>query len=107
MSASEGNENPDSGSGSASPDSPFILLGEYCPFIADVPISSFAEPFPLPDPDTRGDDEIEKIKKTLQKAVRAKKFENPISLADFCLIARDRWETDESDSEASTACLLL
>jgi hypothetical protein len=92
---------------SPSPDCPLVLLGEYCPFIADVPISSFAEPFPIVDPDTRSDDEIEKVKKQLQKVIHAKKFDTPLPLADFCLIAKERWDDDESDSEASAACLLL
>jgi hypothetical protein len=107
MSSTPDGETGDSESDSPSAESSFVLLGEYCPFIADVPISSFAEPFPLANPDTRSDDEIERVKKALQKAIYAKKFERPVPLADFCLIARERWEEDESGSEASTACLLL
>jgi hypothetical protein len=104
---SSGSSSSYSESHSPNPDSPLVLLGEYCPFIADVPISSFAEPFPITNPDTRSDDEIEKVKKLLQKVIHAKKFDAPLPLADFCLIAKERWDDEESDSEASTACLLL
>lgn len=83
-------------------------LGEYCPFIADVPISSYAEPFPIPNPDTRSEPEIEDVKKQLRKLVHQKKFNPPLPLADFCLIAKERWDEDESDSEASIGlCLLI
>ena len=83
-------------------------LGEYCPFIADVPISSYADPFPIPHPDTRSDAEIEKVKKALKKSLKSKKFDPPIPLADFCLIAKERWDQEDSDSEASIGlCLLI
>ena len=82
-------------------------LGEYCPFIADVPISSYADPFPIPHPDTRSDEEIERIKKSLKKSLKSKKFDPPIPLADFCLIAKERWDQEENDSEASIGICLL
>ena len=83
-------------------------LGEYCPFIADVPITSYADPFPIPNPDTRTDEELNKVKKTLRRIVRSKKFDPPIPLSDFCLIAKERWEQEEDESEASIGlCLLI
>ena len=100
-------ENSDSSSMSTS-DPGVTALGEYCPFIADVPISSYAEPFPIVNPDTRSEQEIEQVKKGLRKIIHQKKFDPPLPLADFCLIAKDRWDQDESDSEGSMGlCLLL
>jgi hypothetical protein len=92
----------------SSSDSAFTPLSEYCPFIADVPISSFAEPFPIPSPDLRSDEEIEAAKRNLRKIIHLKKFDPPLPLADFCLIARDRWETDDEESAGSGGeCKLL
>ncbi|OHT14707.1 hypothetical protein TRFO_02947 [Tritrichomonas foetus] len=95
-------------SSDSSSNAEMTALGEYCPFIADVPISSYADPFPIPNPDTRSDEEIERVKKSLKKALKNKKFDPPIPLADFCLIAKDRWDQEEDDSEASIGlCLLI
>ena len=89
-------------------DEAVTALSEYCPFIADVPISSYAEPFPIPHPDPRSDAEIEPLKKKLRAVVKQKKFNPPLPLADFCLVAKERWDEDESDSEGSMGpCLLI
>ena len=78
------------------------LLGEYCPFIADVPITSYAEPFPIPKKDTRTDEEIAQIKANIKRLTNSKHFNPPLPLADFCLIAKERWDNDDSDgSECS------
>ena len=87
---------------------PDNLLGNYCPFIADVPITSFAEPFPIQNPDTRSDQEISSKLKSLKKYLNTKKFDPPIPLADFCLIAKERWDREDSDgSECSAGCHLI
>jgi len=87
---------------SSSSDVGASLLGEYCPFIADVPITSYADPFPIEKPDTRSEEEIENIKRSLRRIVKSKHFNPPLPLADFCLIAKDRWDREESDgSECS------
>lgn len=103
------NQEEESDSSSMSTSDPGVTaLGEYCPFIADVPISSYAEPFPIVNPDTRSEQEIEQVKKGLRKTIHQKKFDPPLPLADFCLIAKERWDQDESDSEGSMGlCLLL
>ena len=89
-------------SDSSSNDPGASLLGEYCPFIADVPITSYAEPFPIPVKDTRSEEEINAIKSNLKKLVNSKHFNPPLPLADFCLIAKERWDTDDSEgSECS------
>jgi hypothetical protein len=107
MAADEPPPPPPSESDSSS-DSAFTPLSEYCPFIADVPISSFAEPFPIPRPDLRTDDEIEAAKRNLRKVIHLKKFDPPLPLADFCLIARDRWDADDEESAGSGGeCALL
>jgi hypothetical protein len=85
----------------------FTALGEYCPFIADVPISSYAEPFPIANPDTRSEKELEAIRKVTRKILTQKKFNPPVPLADFCLVAKERWEKDDSDQEASVGLCLL
>jgi hypothetical protein len=92
---------PRAGDSESSTDSTFTPLGEYCPFIADLPISSFAEPFPIPHPDPRSEEEIEMAKRNFRKIVHLKKFDSPFPLADFCLIVRDRWESDGEESGGS------
>ena len=84
-------------------------LSSYCPFIADVPITSYAQPFPIPSPDSTSQIELERHKKELQKYMHSKKFDPPLPLKDFCLIAKERWEHEDSDdSECSFGlCLLL
>lgn len=99
--------NHESDSSVSSSDPAVIALGEYCPFIADVPVTSFAEPFPIPFPDLRTDREIEVAKKGLKNVVKQKTFDPPLPLADFCLIAVERWDRSEGNEEASSACLLL
>lgn len=90
-------------------DIPEDPLSSYCPFIADVPITSYAEPFPIPNPDITPPNETEKHRKDLKKFINSKKFEPPLPLSDFCLIAKERWEHEDSDdSECSFGvCLLL
>jgi hypothetical protein len=92
----------------SSSDSDVCSLGRYCPFIADVPISSAADPFPIANPDRRTDKDLEEYKKRLRKIIHMKKFESPLPLADFCLIAKEKWESREGDPEASLSiCILL
>ena len=73
------------------------ILGEYCPFIADVPINSYAVSFPIDNPDQRPEEEINKIKNKLRKIINNKSFDPPIPLADFCLVVKERWENSASD----------
>lgn len=74
----------------------------YAPFIADVPISSYSEPFPIYNPDDRTEEEVDRIRHSLRNAAAGKTFDPPIPLADFCLIAKQKWEQDDaSDSEWS------
>lgn len=101
-------ENNSDISSSSTTDPELIALGEYCPFIADVPISSFAEPFPIDNPDPRSDQELEKVKKHMRHVIKSKRFQPPIPLADFCLVAKEKWEDEESDSQDSMGvCTLL
>ena len=85
------------------------LIPGYEPFIADVGLTASCEPLQIPNPDTRSDAEIDRIRHSLRQAVSTKEFEKPISLADFCLVAPSKWEDDESsDVECSIrVCLLL
>ena len=92
---------------SSNTDPGMIALSEYCPFIADVPISSYADPFPIPHPDTRSEEEIEQIKNRIKKLGNKKKFDPPIPLSDFCLFAKERWDKEEDNSADSSQCLLL
>ncbi|KAH0790088.1 hypothetical protein GPJ56_005983 [Histomonas meleagridis] len=97
-----------SSSSSSNIDPRLLMLGEYCPFIADVPILSYAEPFPIDEPDPRSEEEIESLRKKLRKQINNKSFDPPIPLSDFCLIAKERWEQNELDAEASLGlCVLL
>lgn len=90
----------------------FKGVNDYSPFIADVNISSLAEPFPIASPDMRSDAEIAKIQAVLKPLVcgENKKFDEPMPLADFCLVARERWngDGDEAGQDAVPAfCLLV
>lgn len=80
------------------------LVPGYDPFIGDVPISSYGDPFPLPKPDTRSQKKIDKIKKKLDPIISDKVFNPPVKLSDFCLIAHERWQREE-DGEPIPASL--
>ena len=73
------------------------FVPDYKPFIADIPISSYGEPFPIPIPDTRDDNEINLEKFRLRKYLKRRTFDVPIKLSDFCLIAQNRWDNEVSD----------
>ena len=106
--SAEKDEISSSSSSSSTMDPRMLMLGEYCPFIADVPILSYAEPFPIDEPDQRSEEEVENIRKKLRKQISNKTFDPPIPLSDFCLIAKERWEQNEMDAEASLGlCVLL
>jgi hypothetical protein len=86
------------------------LLENYRPFIGDVPLSAYAEPFPVPEvADGLTPADIERKKKVLKKRLKGKSFHPPIPLSDYCLIAPDRWaeENDETGCNPANACLLL
>jgi 1-acyl-sn-glycerol-3-phosphate acyltransferase len=69
---------------------------------------NIGEPIYKNDNLSRSEQEIEQVKKGLRKIIHQKKFDPPLPLADFCLIAKDRWDQDESDSEGSMGlCLLI
>lgn len=90
------------------PDPEEIKLGLYCPFIADVPITSSAAPFPVEETETRSESEIIALKQKLKPMIMAKHFDPPLPLADFCVIAEDRWEGDTSEaSECSLGLCLI
>jgi hypothetical protein len=54
-----------------------------------------------PFPDLLSDDEIEATKRNLQKIIHLKKFDQPLPLAYFCLIAHDRWMSHDEESPGS------
>lgn len=73
------------------------ILGEYCPFIADVPINSYATPFPIGKPDKRSEDELSRTKSRIRKIMNNKSFDRPVPLADFCMVVKEKWENDDYD----------
>jgi hypothetical protein len=83
------------------------LIESYRPFIADVPRSARAEPFPLPDGDSRTDEEIEQTKARLRHKISKVNFNPPIPLSDFCLIAQERWDREESGGSCPAGGCLL
>jgi hypothetical protein len=87
----------------------FVDMADYRPFIADVRIGSFAAPFPITDPDMRTDWQIEKARRRVRGVMRARKFDPPVPLADFCLIAHEKWRTGDGDPDPGPEklCLLL
>jgi hypothetical protein len=72
------------------------ILDSYRPFIADVPPTAFGEPFPQP-PDNRSDAEVHAVIRSLRRRIDSNNFSPPIPLADFCLIAEERWR-DEGEA---------
>ena len=88
------------------------LIPGYRPYIADVSISSKSTPFPNQNQPVLTEEEIEKKKKKLKKYIHSKSFKPPISLSDFCIIATERWNTDEEEKandeqQCDTNCLLI
>ena len=78
------------------------LIPGYDPFIGDVPISSAAEPFPLPQVDKRSPQKIEKIRHKLAPIIMNKTFSPPVKLSDFCLIAAERWDREKHPEDYPT-----
>ena len=77
-------------------------LGEYCPFIADVPFEINSEPFTNMFRDNRDEQEIEEIRKQVRPLMNNKNFKEPIPLADYCLVVRERWrEKEQKEMSAS------
>ena len=93
---------------SSSSDPGAFIISDYCPFIADVPIESTGDPFPIAIPDTRSDDEIQVKVFQLRKFINATRFTPPLPLSDFCLIATKRWEEEEeAEKECAVKCNLI
>lgn len=85
------------------------LIPGYDPFIADVPLRSYAEPFPCDDDDGLTEEEYEEHRKSLTKLITKKQFNVPVPLSDYCCIARDKWEWEEERKrrEAEGGCCVL
>jgi hypothetical protein len=80
-------------------------LDSYRPFIGDVPLSAHAEPFPLPEVvDGLSAADLERKKKILRKRLKGHSFNPPIPLADFCLVAPDRWERESDSANGCMGC---
>jgi hypothetical protein len=86
---------------------PGDLIKSYCPFVGDVPLSAYAEPFPAQPDDGLTDEEIQAKKHALRRKIHNKTFSPAIPLADFCLIAQDRWAQEGELTCNDSACLLL
>lgn len=70
------------------------LIDGYAPFIADVPITSHAPPFPVSPDDDMSSSEIAEKKSSLQWTLNKSKFSPPLPASDFCFVAQERWETE-------------
>ncbi|KAH0794530.1 hypothetical protein GPJ56_001555 [Histomonas meleagridis] len=83
------------------PNYPDLIPG-YTPYIGDSSQLP-AEPFVIPFVDNRSDEEIDLIRHSLRPIIQKTEFDSPIPVADFCLVAIQRWEDDDdiSDSEIS------
>jgi hypothetical protein len=91
------------------PDTGAHLIPGYAPFMIEGSRDAAPEPFPISHRDTRSEEEVDRIRHSLQREVSSKSFERPIPLADFCLVAPSKWEASDSDEEEMEAkyCLLL
>ena len=85
------------------------LIEGYAPYIADVPLRSYAEPFQCDDSDGMTEEEYEAKRRSLAKLIKKKEFHPPVALADYCTIARDKWEweAEKKRREAEGACCAL
>jgi hypothetical protein len=84
------------------------LIDSYRPFIADVPRSAWAEPFPVPEGDVRSDQEVREARRRLRRKISSTNFDPPIPLSDFCLIAQERWNREDGDGACDAGeCLIL
>jgi hypothetical protein len=82
------------------------MLDSYRPYIADVPPTAFGEPFPQ-QPDDRSDAEVHAIMQSLRRKIHSNNFSPPIPLADFCLIADERWKNEGKILCMYPICYLL
>ena len=80
------------------------LLASYTPFIADVPLSAYSEPFHPPQEDSRSPEEIERETQRIAKIIKKKKFSKPLPLADFCLAAPQKWDEEDLGTPQCQAC---
>jgi hypothetical protein len=83
------------------------LFQTYRPYIADCPPTAFGEPFPSPPADGRSDAEVNATLRALRRRVHCDNFSPAIPLADFCLIADERWAADDSAMCHPTSCRVL
>jgi hypothetical protein len=83
------------------------LIDSYRPFIADVPRSSWSQPFPVPEGEARTEEDIQRTKDRLRRKISSKNFDPPIPLSDFCLIAEERWNREEQEGVCPPAPCLL
>ncbi|EAX89117.1 hypothetical protein TVAG_009510 [Trichomonas vaginalis G3] len=74
------------------------LVPGYLPYIADVAIDSFGEPFKIEQKDKRSHIEINQIKHHMRDVMYFKHFPRPVKLLDYCLIAKEKWDGEESCS---------
>ena len=83
------------------PNCPELIPG-YSPYIGDS-AQIHAEPFVIPFVDNRSEEEIDLIRHSLKPIINKKEFNPPIPVADFCLVANQRWDDEEeiSDTEVS------
>ena len=79
------------------------LIPNYCPYIADVPITKKSRPFPRQQQPVLSESEYIKKKKKYEKYIRSSSFNSPLPLKDFMIIANRRWETDNLE-EPSAGC---
>jgi hypothetical protein len=97
--------NPDDGPPASEPEAD--LLRTYTPFIGDVPLSAYAEPFPVPGEDLIGEEEIDARRQALRRKLHSTNFSPPLPLSDFCLIAEQRWAEESEANCRSPGCMLL
>jgi hypothetical protein len=91
--------------GSVPPDSPADLLSSYTPFIGDVPLSAYAEPFPVSPDDLMPQEEMDARRQVLRRKIHNTTFSPPLPLSDFCLVAEQRW-AEEAETKGA-GCTLL
>ena len=78
------------------------LIEGYSPYIGDYSSVSTSEPFSVIRYDFRTEEEIDRARHSLRHTITSKIFDPPVSLSDFCLIAREKWDEDlNDDSEFS------
>ena len=80
------------------------LIPGYSPFIADVGQKVASRPFEFEAVDDMTEEELKRRRRHLDSKMLSKRFDPPLPLSDFCLIAEARWKREKERDEDGCKC---